>query len=64
MTQADVKRFETDVVAFPSKSEAEISVKETETESVEVSKRTIKTDLYKRFARLRKNIRKRSAGIF
>jgi hypothetical protein len=64
MTQAEVKGFETDVVVFPTKSENEIIVKEIETEIVEVKKRTLKIDINKRFARLRKNIRKRSASIF
>ena len=64
MTQAEVKGFETDVVVFPAKPQIEISVKEIETEIVEVKKRTLKTDINKRFARLRKSIRKRSASIF
>jgi hypothetical protein len=63
MTQAEAKGFETDVVVFPAKPEVEISVRETETEIIEIKKRTLKVDINKRFARLRKNIRKRSAGI-
>lgn len=64
MTQAEAKGFENDVVVFPAKSEREILVKETETETVEIKKRTLKIDINKRFTRLRKSIRKRSAGIF
>jgi hypothetical protein len=63
MTQAEVKIFDTDLVVFPAKTEIEVSIKETETEIVEVKKRTLKIDVNKRFARLRKHIRKRSAGI-
>lgn len=64
MTQPEVKKIETDVIVFPAKSENEVLITEIETEIVELKKRTLKIDINKRFARLRKSIRKRSAGIF
>jgi hypothetical protein len=63
MTQAEVKAFETDVVVFPAQPEKEILVQETETEIVEIKQRTLKIDINKRFARLRKSLRRRSASI-
>lgn len=64
MTQAEVKVFEPEVVVFPANREKESAAPGDEKEIVEAEKRTLKTDLDKRFARLKKSIRKRSAGIF
>lgn len=64
MTQSEVKVFEADVVLYPVKTEVEVAVKETETEVSEMKKRTLKVDINKRFARLKKSIRRRSASIF
>lgn len=63
MTQAEVKVFEKDVLMFPVETETEIKVNETEIEVVEVKKQKLGIDINKRFARLRKSIRKRSASI-
>ena len=64
MTQGKAAVFETDMILFPVKTEQEILVKTEETEVVEIKKGTLKIDIHKRFARLRKNIKKRSASIF
>lgn len=64
MTQGEAKVFETDVVLFSTKTEREKDSQTAETEVVEVKKSTLKIDLDKRFARLRKSMRKRSASIF
>lgn len=64
MTQGKAAVFETEVLLFPAKPEAkEVSIAE-ETEVVEIKKTTIRIDINKRFARLRKSLRKRSASIF
>lgn len=64
MTQAKATVFETEVLMFPTKPEAkEVSTAE-ETEVVEIKKTTLKIDINKRFARLRKSLRKRSVSIF
>jgi hypothetical protein len=64
MTQGEAKLFESDMILFPVKKDEETPVAEIETEVVEVKKRTLTVDVNKRFARLRKSIRKRSASIF
>ena len=64
MIQGEAKVFETEMVLLTVKTENENSAKPNETETVELKKRTIKIDVDKRFARLRRNIRKRSASIF
>ena len=64
MTQGEAKVFETDLILFPAKTEEEVPAKQIDAEIVEIKKRTLTVDVNKRFARLRKSIRKRSAGIF
>lgn len=63
MTKAEIQVLETEVVLFPAKPEREVSVTEIKTENVEAEKTTLKIDIKKRFARLKKSMRKRSAGI-
>lgn len=63
MTQGEAKVFETEVVLFTGKQIQEVSANEEKTEIVETVKTTIRTDLNKRFERLRKSLRKRSASI-
>lgn len=65
MTQGKAAVFETDVLLFSGKTEAkELSTNGENTEVVEVKKTTLRIDINKRFARLRKSMRKRSASIF
>lgn len=65
MTQAKAAIIETDLLVFPVKAEEkEFSTIETKTEVVEVKNFTLRIDIDKRFARLRKSMRKRSASIF
>lgn len=63
MTKAEVQVLENDVVLFPAKTEREVSVTEIRVEKVETEKKTLRIDIKKRFARLKKSMRKRSAGI-
>lgn len=65
MTQAKAAVFETEVLLFPTKTETnEVSSVEEKIEVVEIKKTTLRIDINKRFARLRKSMRKRSASIF
>lgn len=65
MTQGKAAVFETEVLLFPAKPDSkEVSSAEEKIEVVEVTKTTLRIDIYKRFARLRKSMRKRSASIF
>ena len=64
MTQGEAKVFETELVLLTVKTENENTAKVNETETLEIRKRTFKIDVNKRFARLRRNMRKRSASIF
>ena len=63
MTKAKMQVLETDVVLFPLKLKQERLISEINNETIEVEKTTLKIDVKKRFARLKKSIRKRSAGI-
>lgn len=65
MTQGKAAVFKTEVLLFPTNSDAEdVSTIEEKIEVVEVKKTTLKIDINTRFARLRKSLKKRSASIF
>ena len=64
MTQGEAKIIETEVVLFSAKTERENASPAEEAQVIEAKKRTLKIDIEKRFARLRKSMRKRSASIF
>lgn len=62
MIQGEVKVLEKDIVVFPVEVEqnaAEVSEKEILT----VESKVVEIDIKKRFARLKKSLRKRSASI-
>ena len=61
--KSDVQVLEADVLLFSSKKERETISENTESIIVEVEKRTLKIDIKSRFARLKRTMRKRSAGI-
>lgn len=63
MTQGEAKVFETEVVLFSVNPNQEVKAIEEKIEVVETVKSIIKTDIHKRFARLRKSLKKRSASI-
>ncbi len=64
MTNAKTARvLETDVILFSPPLKQEVLMTEAKIEIVEVKKTTLKTDVKKRFARLKKSMRRRSAGI-
>ncbi len=64
MTNAKAARvLETDVILFSPQLKQEVLMTEAKTEIVEVKKTTLKTDVKNRFARLKKSMRRRSAGI-
>ena len=62
MIQGEVKVLEKDIVVFPVEAEqnaAEVSEKEI----VTVESKVVEIDIKKKFARLKKSLRKRSASI-
>lgn len=66
MTKGEANMLETDVIIFPMKFNDSIQELNQISETVEqetVEKQSIKTDIKHRFARLKKSLRKRSAGI-
>ena len=66
MTEGVAKQLETDVVIFPMEinrdEKKEILVEEISATAL-INKTLVKTDLQIRFARLKKSLKKRSAGI-
>ncbi len=66
MTKGEAKVLETDVVIFPMRFGQEknekVSVEDAENKLV-FTEKTVEIDNENRFARLRKSLRKRSAGI-
>lgn len=66
MTKGEAKKLETDVVIFPMninlENQAATLVEEKSTEQMS-DKTSIKTDIQVRFTRLKKSLRRRSAGI-
>jgi phage tail sheath gpL-like len=63
MTKAETQVLETDAILFPPRIKQEILIADVKSESSEVRKTRLKTDIKIRFARLKKSMRKRSAGI-
>lgn len=61
--KGEARVLETDVILFPPKLQQEILITETKKEIIEVKRSEFKSDIKKRFARLKKSMRKRSAGI-
>lgn len=61
--KAKMQVLETDRVLFPSKLTQEVLIKEVTSKAVGVEKTTLKIDIKNRFARLKKSMRRRSAGI-
>lgn len=66
MTKAEAKALETNAVSFPMElsreKEKSVLIEETD-EKIIVQKESIKINLKDRFARLKKSLPKRSAGI-
>ncbi len=63
MTQGKAKVFESEVVLFSVNPNQDVKAIEEKIEIVETVKISIKTDIHKRFARLRKSLKKRSVSI-
>lgn len=66
MTKGEAKMLETDVIIFPMKFNDDVQELGQISETIEpeaIEKQSIKTDIKLRFARLKKSLRKRSAGI-
>lgn len=61
--KSDMQVLEADVMLFSSKTEQENISQNAENISLKIEKRTIKIDIKKRFARLKRTMRKRSAAI-
>lgn len=67
MTKGEAKQLETDVVIFPMEFNQENQepavIETTVIETATIEKKSIKTNIEVRFARLKKSLRKRSANI-
>lgn len=61
--KSDVQVLEAEVMLFSSEKRRENVSQNEETEALKPEKRTIKIDIKKRFARLKRTMRKRSAAI-
>ena len=61
--KSDVQVLEAEVMLFSSERKQENISQDAENISLKVEKRTIKIDIKKRFARLKRTMRKRSAAI-
>jgi hypothetical protein len=64
MRQGEVKIFETDTVIFPVKTQQPAIEKDADAKAAGAAHQVQRIDVAERFARLKRNIRKRSAGIF
>ena len=63
MIQGEVKALEKDIVVFPVEEKQNAAAEVSEREILTVESKVVEIDIKKRFARLKKSLRKRSASI-